>query len=41
MKKIVVADDELRIRMLYEEVLSELGTEARPGISIRNMTPIW
>lgn len=25
MKTIVVADDELRIRMLYEEVLSELG----------------
>lgn len=27
MKRIVVADDELRIRMLYEEVLSELGYE--------------
>jgi CheY-like chemotaxis protein len=27
MKKIVVADDELRIRMLYEEVLSESGYE--------------
>jgi CheY-like chemotaxis protein len=27
MKKIVVADDELRIRMLYEEVLTESGYE--------------
>lgn len=27
MKRIVVADDELRIRMLYEEVLTELGYE--------------
>ena len=27
MKTIVVADDELRIRMLYEEVLSDMGYE--------------
>jgi two-component system response regulator (stage 0 sporulation protein F) len=35
MKKIVVADDEVRIRMLYPEVLSELGYEvhsAKDGV---------
>ncbi len=29
MKKIIVADDELRIRMLYEEVLTEMGYDVQ------------